>query len=142
MPPSSASPTEPEFLTVDDVLALHAQQLARYGGAAGLRDRALLDSAVAQPQASFGGAWLHPDLWTMAAAYLFHLVQNHPFVDGNKRTGLLSALVFLSLNGVTLDQATPALYDLTMAVADGRLDKPALAAALQQLAAASAGEDA
>jgi len=123
---------------VEDVVELHAMQLARYGGAAGLRDRALLDSAVAQPQASYGGAWLHPDLWTMAAAYLFHLVQNHPFVDGNKRTGLLSALVFLSLNGVTLALATPALYDLTLAVADGRLDKPAIAAALQQLAAASA----
>jgi death-on-curing protein len=136
MPPSSASPTDPEFLTVDDVVELHAGQLARYGGAAGLRDEALLESAVAQPQASFGGEWLHPDLWMMAAAYLFHLVQNHPFVDANKRTGLLSALVFLALNGIVLDQATPALYDLTVAVADGRLDKPAIAAALRQLAAA------
>jgi death-on-curing protein len=72
----------------------------------------------------------------MAAAYLFHLVQNHPFVDGNKRTGLLSTLVFLALNGIVLDQATPALYDLTVAVADGRLDKPAIAAALRQLAEA------
>lgn len=134
MPPSSASPTDPEFLTVDAVLELHAVQLARYGGAAGLRDRALLESAIAQPMASFGGEWLHPDLWTMAAAYLFHLVQNHPFIDGNKRTGLLSALVFLALNGIVLDQATPALYDLTMAVADGRLDKPAIALALQQAA--------
>lgn len=138
MPPSSASPTDPEFVTVDDVVELHAVQLTRYGGAAGLRDRALLESAVAQPMASFGGAWLHPDLWTMAAAYLFHLVQNHPFVDGNKRTGLLTALVFLALNGVVIAQATPALYDLTVAVAEGRLDKPAIAAALQQ-AAASAG---
>lgn len=136
MPPSSASPSSPEFLTVDDVIALHAGQLARYGGAAGLRDGTLLDSAVAQPQASFGGEWLHPDVWMMAAAYLFHLVQNHPFVDGNKRTGLLSALVFLALNGVMLDQATPVLYDITMAVADGRLDKPAIAAVLQQLAEA------
>ncbi|SRR5712692_10097021 len=121
MPPSSASLTDPEFLTVDDVVELHIMQLARYGGAAGLRDRALLESAMAQPMTSFGGAWLHPDLWTMAAAYLFHLVQNHPFVDSNKRTGLLSALVFLALNGIVIDQATAALYDLTMAVADGRL---------------------
>lgn len=137
MPPSSALPSEPEFLTVNDVVALHAQQLSRFGGAAGLRDGALLDSAVAQPQVGFGGAWLHPDLWTMAAAYLFHLVQNHPFVDGNKRTGLLSALVFLALNGVVLDQATPVLYDLTMAVAEGRLDKSAIAATLRQVATAS-----
>jgi death-on-curing protein len=134
MPLSSAWPSEPEFLTVEDVLALHAVQLPRYGGAAGVRDRALLESAVAQPMASFGGTWLHPDLWSMAAAYLYHLVQNHPFVDGNKRTGLLSALVFLALNGIMIDQATPALYDLTMAVAAGRLDKPAIAAALQQVA--------
>jgi death-on-curing protein len=125
-------------VAVDDVVELHAVQLARYGGAVGLRDRALLESAVAQPMASFGGEWLHPDLWTMAAAYLFHLVHNHPFVDGNKRTGLLTALVFLALNGIVIDQATPALYDLTVAVAEGRLDKPAIAAALQQ-AATSAG---
>jgi len=59
---------------VDDVVELHAMQLVRYGGAAGLRDRVLLESAMAQPMASFGGVWLHPDLWTMAAAYLFHLV--------------------------------------------------------------------
>ena len=137
MPPSSASPTDPEFVTVDDVVELHAGQLTRYGGAVGLRDRALLESAVAQPMASFGGEWLHPDLWMMAAAYLFHLVQNHPFVDGNKRTGLLTALVFLALNGIVIDQATPALYDLTVAVAEGRLDKPAIAAALQQAAAAA-----
>ena len=76
--------------------------------------------------ASFGGEWLHADLWMMAAAYLFHLVQNHPFVDGNKRTGLLSTLVFLALNGVVLDQAAPALYDLAIAVAEGRLAKPAV----------------
>jgi death on curing protein len=76
MPPSSASPIKPEFLTVDDVLELHTGQTARYGGATGLRDRALLESALAQPMASFGGSWLHPDLWTMAAAYLFHLVQH------------------------------------------------------------------
>jgi death on curing protein len=134
MTPSNALPTEPEFLTVDDVLELHAVQLTRYGGAGGLRDRALLESAMAQPMASFGGTWLHPDLWSMAAAYLYHLVQNHPFVDGNKRTGLLSALVFLALNGILIDQATPALYDLTMAVAAGRLDKAAIVVALRQAA--------
>ena len=138
MPPSSVLPTDPEFLTVQDVVELHALQVARYGGAAGLRDGALLASAVAQPMASFGGEWLHPDLWTMAAAYLFHLVQNHPFVDGNKRTGLLSALVFLALNGMVIDQATPALYDLTMAVAEGRLDKLAIALALRQAASPTA----
>ncbi len=92
MTPSNALLTEPEFLTVDDVLGLHAVQLTRYGGAGGLRDRALLEAAMAQPMASFGGTCLHPDLWSMAVAYLYHLVQNHPFIDDNKRTGLLSAL--------------------------------------------------
>ncbi len=134
MTPSNALLTEPEFLTVDDVLGLHAVQLTRYGGAGGLRDRALLEAAMAQPMASFGGPCLHPDLWSMAVAYLYHLVQNHPFIDDNKRTGLLSALVFLALNGILIDQTTPALYDLTMAVAAGRLDKSAIAVALRQAA--------
>ncbi len=106
----------PQFLTVEDVLELHALQRVRYGGAADLRDRALLESAVAQPMVSWGGQFLHPDLWSMAAAYLFHLVSNHPFVDGNKRAGLLSALVFLDLNGLSIDHASPRLYDLTVAV--------------------------
>lgn len=127
----------PQFLTVEDVLELHAVQLERYGGAAGLRDRALLESAVAQPMATWGGQFLHPDLWSMAAAYLFHLVSNHPFVDGNKRTGLLSALVFLDLNGQSIDQASPRLYDLTVAVAEGRLDKEAAAAMLQEIASSA-----
>ncbi len=128
----------PQFLTVEDVLEIHALQRARYGGAAGLRDRALLESAVAQPMASWGGQFLHPDLWSMAAAYLFHLVSNHPFVDGNKRTGLLSALVFLDLHGLSIDHASPRLYDLTMAIAVGRLDKEAAAATLQEIASSSA----
>jgi death-on-curing protein len=73
----------------------------------------------------------------MTAANLFYIVSNHPFVDGNKRTGLLSALVFLDLNGVPIDHASPHLYDLTMAVAEGRLDKEAVATALQEIASAS-----
>ena len=73
----------PEFLDTEDVLALHELQLARYGGAGGVRDRGLLESAVAQPLTSFEGAFVHADLYAMAAAYLFHIVRNHPFVDGN-----------------------------------------------------------
>ena len=123
---------------MEDVLELHVVQLERYGGAAGLRDRGLLESAVAQPMASWGGQFLHPDLWSMAAAYLFHLVGNHPFVDGNKRTGLLSALVLLDLHGLSIDHASFRLYDLTVAVAEGRLDKEAVAAMLQEIASSSA----
>lgn len=122
------------FLDVDDVIELHASQLELFGGGAGLRDQGLLESAVAQPQASFGGQLAHAGLFAMAAAYLFHLVSNHPFVDGNKRIGLLAALVFLDLNGVSIAHPTEALYELTMGVAEGRIDKAAVAAELERIA--------
>ena len=79
---------DPEFLTLDEVLALHADRIARYGGSEGIRDVGLLKSALAAPAATFDGGYLHPTLPEMAAAYLFHLVKNHPFVDGNERVGL------------------------------------------------------
>lgn len=123
-----------EFLTMEVVLALHARQLERFGGGEGIRERRLLESAVAQPQASFGGTYVHGSLFAMAAAYLFHTVSNHPFVDCNKRAGLLAAQVFLDLNGVTLDYDSEAFYDLTMGVAEGRIDKPTVAAALERIA--------
>lgn len=122
------------FLDVDDVIELHAAQLEVFGGGAGLRDRGLLESAVAQPQASFGGQFVHDGLFSMAAAYLFHIVSNHPFVDGNKRAGLLSALVFLDLNGITISRPSDALYELTMGVAEGRIEKPAVAVELERIA--------
>ena len=87
-----------EFLSVEDVLLLHADQVNLYGGDHGVRDPGLLESAVAQARASFGGEYLHTDILEMAAAYLYHIVQSHPFVDGNKRTGLIAALAFLDLN--------------------------------------------
>jgi death-on-curing protein len=124
----------PSFLTAEEALAVHAFQIQRFGGSAGMRDSGLLESALAQPQASFEGALLCEDLFQMAAAYLFHLVSNHPFVDGNKRTGLHCALLFLDLNGVRIDQGTDALYALTMAVARGELEKPEVAARLAKLA--------
>jgi death on curing protein len=104
------APAEIEFLTAEVVLALHQRQLERFGGGAGLRDRGLLESAVPQPQASFGGMYVHEGLFAMAAAYLFHIVSNHPFVDGNKRAGLLAAQVFLDVNGITLEHDTAAFY--------------------------------
>ena len=94
--------TEPVFLDVEDVLLIHEEQLAKYGGAPGLRDAGLLESAVAMPRASAGGEFAHSDLFAMAAAYAFHVAQNQPFVDGNKRTGLLAAIVFLDLNSVAI----------------------------------------
>ncbi len=130
----SDAPAEVEFLTVEVVLALHQRQLDRFGGGAGLRDRGLLESAVAQPQASFGGTYAHDGLLPMAAAYLFHIVSSHPFIDGNKRAGLLAAQVFLDVNGVTLERDSEAFYALTTGVAEGRIDKSAVAAELERIA--------
>lgn len=128
------SEDDPLFLEVDDVLEIHAMQLEVHGGGSGLRDLGLLESAVAQPQTWLGGGFAHEGPFAMAAAYLFHIVRNHPFVDGNKRVGMLAAVVFLDLNGITLDQPTDALYELTMGVAEGRLDKAAVAAELRRIA--------
>lgn len=83
---------EPSFLTLAEVLEIQRVQTERYGGDLALRDRGLLKSALAQPEASFGGDFLHPTLFAMAAAYAFHIAENQPFVDGNKRTGLAAAL--------------------------------------------------
>ena len=124
----------PDFLTLDDVLELHQLQVDRYGGLHGVRDQGLVESALAQPEATFAGEYLHGDLFEMAAAYLFHIVRNHGFLDGNKRTGLLTALVFLDINGVSVDQASPDLYELTVAVAEGRADKDEAAAVLRRVA--------
>lgn len=125
---------DPVFLDVEDVLVIHEEQLAAYGGAAGVRDAGLLESAVAMPRATVGGELAHEDLFTMAAAYAFHIAQNQPFVDGNKRTGLLAAIVFLDLNGVAIRDPDGRLYDAMIAVAERRMDKAGFAAALRALA--------
>ncbi len=122
----------PHFLLWDEVVAIHADQLRRYGGTTGLRDEGLLRSALAQPESSFGGEWLHADLAAMAAAYLFHVAQNHPFVDGNKRVAAVCALHFLHLNGHTIVSDEDGFSDTVLAVADGRLGKDELAAWLRQ----------
>ena len=117
----------PDFLTLQDVLLLHSAQIDQYGGEHGVRDAGLLESAIAQPQAAFGGDFLHGDLFEMAAAYLFHIVQNHPFVDGNKRTGAVAALAFLDFNGIEIDAPKGSIYDLTMSVATGQAGKTEIA---------------
>lgn len=115
--------TDPRFLALDEVLALHADQIHRYGGTPGLRDLGLLQSAIAMPQTAFEDEFLHGTLFEMAAAYLFHLARNHPFVDGNKRTALMCALVFLGLNGQRLDADPDPLFELVDGVAAGSVDK-------------------
>jgi death-on-curing protein len=119
------------FLTLDEVLALHADQISRYGGRPGVRAFDLLQSAIAVPAATFGGVFLHGGLHEMAAAYLFQVVRDHPFVDGNKRTGLIAMLAFLGLNGLRLDAEQDALADLVTAVADGRTGKAEIAVFLK-----------
>lgn len=96
------------YLCVEAVEATHKEVLAAHGGLAGIRDQALLESAVAAPQASFGGEPLLQDPVEIAAAYLFYLCSNHPFNDGNKRTGLASCLVFLEANNLFPDPDLPA----------------------------------
>ena len=123
----------PEFLSVEDVVLLHEQQVARYGGGTGVRDPASLDAAVATPRATFEGQFLHDDLLHMAAAYAFHIAQDQPFVDGNKRTGLLAALVFLELNGVSILDPQGRLYQAMIDLAEHRLDKAGLAETLREL---------
>jgi death-on-curing protein len=125
---------EPDFLTVEDLLDIHVEVLEAFGGEAGVRDLGLLESAVAQPQASFDGVYLHDDLFLMAAAYLFHITQNHALIDGNKRTGLVAALTFLRLNGVAMPPDLDIFYDLTIGVATGMLNKTDVAAEFRRLA--------
>ncbi len=122
---------EPVFLSLDEVLEIHGQQIERYGGSSGLRDAAGLESAVATPQATFGGEFLHTSIPAMAAAYLFHLCQNHAFIDGNKRVGANAAITFLLINNwyPTFDEEE--LVDLVLRVASGRLAKPELVAVFE-----------
>lgn len=115
--------TEPIFLTFEDVLEIHRDQIVRYGGATGIRDVGLLQSAVLMPLSQFGGKFLHQDLFEMAAAYLFHLAKNHPFIDGNKRVGLVAALMFLMLNGYEVVVDGKKLEKLVLDVVEGNKGK-------------------
>lgn len=118
---------EPVFLSLPEVLEIHRDQIERYGGSPGVRDVGLLQSALAQPAATFAGQFLHADLFEMAAAYLFHIVQNHPFVDGNKRVGTAAAVVFLLMNDHEPTASNKDLETLVLSAAQGQTDKPAIA---------------
>ncbi len=120
------------FLTLDEVMALHADQIERYGGRPGIRDLGLLQSALGTPSATFEGRFLHEDLHEMAAAHLFHIVRNHPFVDGNKRVGLMDLLAFLGLNSRRLDANAREVEDLVRSIARGRVSKAETAVFAQQ----------
>ena len=124
---------EPLFLSVKEVLNIHDLQIEEYGGIRGIRDNNLLESAVMMPQASFGGEYLHNDLFEMAAAYAFHIAENQPFLDGNKRTALVAALVFLDINGFEILDTKMRLYDAMIAIANKQMNKYDLAELLKEL---------
>jgi death on curing protein len=121
--------------TAEAVMAIHAKVLAAHGGSTGLRDRSLLESAVAAPQATMMGAALFSDPVEIAAAYLFYLCCNHPFLDGNKRTALATCLVFLSENGLLTEEQldADAWEKLTLDVASSALDREQTTVRLRKL---------
>jgi death-on-curing protein len=121
------------YLTSAEVLFIHQDQIEKYGGSPELRDSGLLESALAQPAATFGGEDLHQGIFLKAAAYLYHICCNHPFLDGNNRTALASALVFLELNGATIEDPDEILYDVVIGVATGELSKEVIAESLEVL---------
>ena len=124
---------EPIFLTIAEVLEIHSKQLDAHGGIHGIRSQSLFESAVMTPQASFGGEYLHKDIYEMAAAYAFHIAENQPFLDGNKRTALVSALAFLDINGYIILDPNGLLYSILIEIANHTADKYDLAQLLRSL---------
>ena len=116
---------DPVFPMLEEVLRLQRIQIEQFGGSHGLRDLGLLESALAQPQARFGGQYVHEDFAAMAGAYLFHLAKNHAFVDGNKRIAAATALLFLGLNHVRYEIDPAEFADVTLQVAAGEKSKDA-----------------
>jgi death on curing protein len=128
-----SSPHDCFHLKVEIVQEIHAEAIARFGGSEGLRDLTLLESAVAAPQASFGGKSPYADLVEIAGAYLFYLCRNHPFIDGNKRAALGACIVFLRLNGIEPAPDEPEWEELTLGVASGELDREQATKRLRKL---------
>ena len=124
---------DPLFVTLAEVIHIHTDQIERYGGQDGVRDFGLLESALAQPEASFAGEWLHKDVFEMAAAYAYHVCQNHPFIDGNKRTALACALVFLECNGLSVLDPKGRLKGAMLGIAGGTVEKTQFAQWLRAL---------
>lgn len=129
----NADPNTCIHLTTDQVLEIHAAAIRLYGGSPGLRDPALLQSATAAPQATFGGQSTFSDTVEIDAGYLYYLCSNHPFVDGNKRVALGSCLVFLELNGYQPAPDSEDWENLTLAVAAGLLNREEITATLRKL---------
>lgn len=116
----------PRFLTLSEIMMIYEDQIRNYGGAYGVRDLSLLSSAIYMPQSTFDGNYLHKTFPEMAAAYSYHICQNHPLVDGNKRVALAAALVFLDINGYDFNCAEDEIYGIMMAVANSEMSKDEL----------------
>ena len=129
----SPRPTDCVHVSVDIVEEIHAEAIRQFGGLDGVRDRALLESAVAAPQATFAGESVFKDIVDVAAAYLFYICRNHPFLDGNKRAALGTCIVFLRLNGRDTAVDTSAWETLTLDVASGSLDRHKATTRLRRL---------
>ena len=127
------TPDDCVHLTVEIVLEIHSQALKNFGGSPGIRDEGLLASAVFAPQSTFGGKSPFADIIEVAAAYLFYLCGNHPFVDGNKRTAMAAAIVFLRLNGIETKPDSANWEKLVLNVAAGRIDRAVATARLRKL---------
>ncbi|OLP15756.1 death-on-curing protein [Leptolyngbya sp. 'hensonii'] len=125
------------YLTLIEVLELHRKILAQSGGALGIRDMGLLESAIAQPRMSFGGEDLYPSLLEKAAALGFSIIMNHPFVDGNKRTGHAATETFLVLNGLEINASVDEQERMVLAIASGKQERQVFIEWLQQNTAAS-----
>ena len=122
---------DPRFLSLEEVLYLHSQSLARFGGSAGIRDLGLVESALVSAQNTY---WYgHGDSFQIAAAYAFHLAEAQAFIDGNKRTGVAAAITFLALNGIHIPKDDGTLYQALIDTAEKRLDKTGLATVLLRL---------
>lgn len=126
--------SEPRFLTWEQVLEIHRAQLENFGGQDGLRDANALESALAQPEATFEGRVLHVFPFEMAAAYAFHISENQPFIDGNKRVALGCALIFLELNGISVEDSGMKLSAALMRLSAGQVSKKEFALLLESLA--------
>ncbi len=122
--------SEPIWIDLEDCLAFHDGLLARFGGLAGIRDQGLLESALNRPQQLF--RYGKPNLFAMAAAYAFGIAKNHPFLDGNKRSALMSAALFLECNGYTLQASEESAVEFTLALAAGAIGEDDYAAWLQK----------
>lgn len=121
----------PRFLSNSQIIKIHERQISQFGGTAGIRDEGLLDSALAQPQATFSGELLHPTIHEQAAAYLYHLAMNHPFIDGNKRTAFAVMDTFITLNGYSLNLSTAETYNMVIRVVKQEISKEELSVFLE-----------